>query len=161
MRSVLLVGLVAAVALVKVGSAQWYGKYASCMGRWGVGDPCKLEHNLGKVACEYSKGVKDCQFRFNNDRGMNGDHSAKGRDFIYTCNDNRKKYIFVANQGPVRCFDKNVSIYTGANRFGITVNAGSWAVKWSQKKTCSNQVYKPEPYQTNPSACYGAKVVYG
>jgi len=157
MRSVLLVGLVAAVALVKVGSAQWGGKFASCMGRFGVDDPCKLEHNLGKAACKYSKGVKDCQYRFNGDRGMGRDNSAyKGRDFIYTCNDDRKKYIFVENQGAIRCFDKNVSIYKGSNQFGITENAGSWAVKWSQKNNCPKQTVDTYAY-----TCNGDKVVYG
>lgn len=154
----MLVGLVAAVALVKVGSAQYNMQYASCMGRFYYDDPCKLEHNLGEVACKYSKGVKDCQWRFNGNRGMGRDNSAyKGTDYIYTCNDNRKKYIFVENQGrKIRCFDKNVSIYIGANQFGLTENVGSWTVKWSKKKKCSNQAVDSYAY-----TCNGVKVVYG
>jgi len=158
MRSVLLVGLVAAVALVKVGSAQW-GNYASCMNRWYFYDPCKLEHNLGEVACKYSKGVKDCQWKFNGDRGMGGDNSRhKGRDYIYTCKDDRKKYIFVEDEGrKIRCFDKNVSIYKGSNQFGITENAGKWTVEWDQKNSCSNQKVK----NCKAYTCNGDKVVYG
>jgi len=135
MRSILLVGLVAAVALVTVGSAQRRSK-GSCMGRWYYDDPDKLAHNLGKAACKYSRpeGVKDCKFWFNRNRGMGSDpYASQGDDYVFTCKDGGKKYIFAyqraqnvntPNLRQIACVKKD-----DHTRTGLTRTVGAWTVK--------------------------------
>ena len=82
MRSALLVGLVAAVGLVTVGSAQ-RTSMGNCLtsGLWN--SDWKM-FNIGKAACKWSGGVQGCQFWFNWNRGMGGRDRRRhrGEDYV-------------------------------------------------------------------------------
>lgn len=151
----MLVGLVAAVALVTVGSAQLTSK-GSCMGRFNYGDPDNLAHHLGKAACKYNKGVKDCQFWFNRNRGMGRDpYASQGTDYIYTCKDGDKKYIFAYQRAQnVRTPDlRQISCVMKGDwtRTGLTRTVGAWTVKGG-----TQQVLDPRA-ENNVMTCSGRR----
>ena len=74
MRSALLVGIVAAVGLVTVASAQ-QTSLGNCLtsGKWKEG---WLGFNIGKFACG-SKGVKDCHFGSKKRGALDGQHFVR------------------------------------------------------------------------------------
>jgi len=160
-RSALLVGLVAAVGLVTVGSARTFRGNCLTSGLW-TSD--YKEFNIGQAACQWNGGVKGCQFWDNESRGMRSrnpryeGNPSRGTDYVYTCKDGEKKYLFA--------YDRATNVYYPDLRFircvlkgdhgrtGLLDNVGAWTVKNEQ------QVLDAKA-ERRVATCDGNKVQYG
>lgn len=161
MRSVLLVGLVLA-ATVTVGSAQRH-YWGNCLtsGSWNSD---WVMFNLGTHACKHNQGVKACEWWYNPNRGMGGRNKGKyyrpeddhrGEDYVYTCKDGEKKYLFVFTQSRyIRCVKKD-----NHGMYGLLDNVGAWTLKWNPNTRTSQQVIN-QMAKNRVASCNGEKVQY-